>query len=157
MWTPVHPSPSVRRSRPPGVLLIAGVACVGLAAPAPASAGTQRVTENVALKLVKKTGSSFRHRGSVTGTVPGSATSSTTLKGLTLSGTVSIRTKHGTLRIRIRGTARSNDLRSKFDGSARMAGGTGRYKRARGSGRFTGVVNRRTWAATIKATGSLTT
>lgn len=148
-----------RRAVRRGVLVLAGTALVaaGAAAPAVTSASTTRMTEDVALKLVRKSGSSFTHRGSVKGTVPGSASASTTLKGLTLSGTVSVRTKHGTLRIRIRGTARSNDLRSKFDGKATIAGGTGRYRRARGSGTFSGVVNRRTWAATIRATGSLTT
>ena len=68
-----------------------------------------------------------------------------------------MRAKGGTLRLKVRGTARSGGLRSKFDGTATMAGGTGRYAKARGKGTFTGVVNRRTWAATLDARGSLTT
>jgi hypothetical protein len=157
MWTPLRTLETASDARRRGALLAACVACFGLTVSETAAAGTSRVTENVKLTLVKKSGSAFTHRGSVTGSVPGSASARTTLKGLSLSGVVSIRTSHGTLRITIRGTARSNGLRSKFDGSATMSGGTGRYKHARGTGRFEGVVNRSTWAATIRATGSLTT
>lgn len=132
-------------------LVAAGVAAPG------ASAGTQRVSENVSLRLVKKSGSSFTHRGRATGTVAGSVSSRMRLDSLSITGTVTVRARGGSLNLRIKGRARSGGLRSKFSGSATMAGGTGRYAHARGRGSFSGVVNRQTWAATIKASGSLTT
>lgn len=140
--------------------LASGVLCgpVALAPANPSAHAARKVaaTEHVALKLVRKTGTNFRHKGSATGTIAGSVTSTITLTSLSIKGTVIVRAKGGTLNLKVRGTARSGGLRAKFDGSATMAGGTGRYAKARGGGTFTGVVNRRTWAATIDAHGSLT-
>lgn len=147
------------RPRRPALATLATVATVGLAGatlPTTAVAATATVSENVSLKLTKKSGSKLSHRGTATGTIPGSATAQSTLRGLKLNGTVTIKTKRGDLRIRISGTARSSGVRTKFDGSATMAGGTGIYRRARGTGKFTGIVNRSSWAATIRATGKLT-
>jgi len=113
-------------------------------------------TEHVTLTLVKKTGTKFQHKGKATGTVAGSVRSQITLTSLSIKGTVTVRAKGGTLRLRVSGTARSGGLRAKFDGRATMDGGTGRYAKARGSGTFAGIVNRRTWAATLDAHGSMT-
>jgi hypothetical protein len=129
-------------------------------APAETAARTARtvpVTEHVALTLVKKSGTRFQHKGRATGTVTGSVGSRIKLTSLSIAGTVTVRAKDGTLQLEVRGTARSGGLRSRFDGTATMTGGTGRYAKARGKGTFTGVVNRRTWAATLDARGSLTT
>jgi hypothetical protein len=147
------------RSRRPVIAAMAALATVGAAAsalPTTAAARTANVSENVSLKLTKKSGSKLSHRGTATGTIPGSATAQSTLRGLKLNGTVTIKTKRGNLRIKINGTARSSGVRTKFDGSATMDGGTGIYRRARGTGKFNGVVNRSSWAATIRATGKLT-
>lgn len=122
---------------------------------APAHAKAIRITESVRLSLVKKTGTSFAHRGTAKGTYSGSVSSQMKLNSLSISGTVTIKTKGGSVRLKIRGTARSSGLHTKFDGSASIAGGTGKFARARGTGRFTGVVNRRTWAASIDAKGSM--
>ncbi|HMJ36271.1 MAG TPA: autotransporter [Baekduia sp.] len=115
-----------------------------------------RIHEHVALKLLKRSGSSvFEHTGRATGTVAGSVRSRITLShSVLLRGTVTISTSKGKLRLDVSGRARSIELRTKFDGTARIAGGSGRYADAHGSGTFTGVVNRSTWAATIDATGS---
>jgi hypothetical protein len=121
------------------------------------AARTVPATEHVTLALVKKTGTKFQHKGRVSGTVTGSVTSQITLTSLSITGTVTMRAKDGTLQLKVRGTARSGGLRSKFDGTATMTDGTGRYAGARGKGTFTGVVNRRTWAATLDARGALTT
>jgi hypothetical protein len=125
---------------------------------APHTARATKVSEHVALKLVKRTGSTkFEHTGRATGTVAGSVRSSITLThSVVLRGTVTISTASGKLRLKVDGRARSIALRSKFDGTARIAGGTGRYAHANGAGTFKGVVNRSTWAATIDAAGSFT-
>lgn len=127
----------------------------GATLPATAAARTLSITENVSLKLQKKVDAKLTHRGTVTGTIPGSARASSTLRGLKLSGTVTVVTKQGTLRIKINGRARSSGVRLKFDGTATMDGGTGTYRHARGTGRFDGVVDRSDWSATIRATGKL--
>jgi hypothetical protein len=127
------------------------------AEPTAHAAKTVPAIEHVALTLVKKTGTNFQHKGRATGTVAGAVTSRIALSSLSIAGTVTVRAKGGTLQLKVRGTARSGGLRSRFDGTATMTGGTGRYAKARGKGTFTGVVNRHTWAATLDARGSLTT
>ena len=141
------------------LLLSAGVWSVA-GAPAPAAvphaAGANKVAEHVTLKLVKRTGSTkFEHTGHATGTVSGAVQSKITLThSVVLRGTVTIKTSRGKLRLKVDGRARSLELRTKFNGSATIAGGTGRYAHATGDGTFTGIVNRSTWAATIDASGS---
>ena len=125
---------------------------------ATALAKTQQINEHVALTLVKRTGSTnFQHKGRATGTVSGTVRSTITLThAVVLNGTVTITTSAGQLRLKVSGRARSLAIRSAFNGSATIAGGTGRYAHAHGKGGFTGIVNRNTWAATLDATGSLT-
>ena len=122
------------------------------------AAGSTSVTEHVTLKLVKRTGSTkLEHRGRATGSVAGPVRSVITLShSVVLRGTVTISTSRGKLRLEVDGRARSLELRTRFTGSATIAGGTGRYANARGKGTFKGVVNRSTWAVTIDATGSFT-
>lgn len=126
------------------------------AAPGGQAAKAMAVDEHVALKLVKRTGATgFQHTGRATGTVAGSVRSRITLAhSVVLRGTVTITTGRGKLRLKVDGRARSIGLRSRFSGSATIAGGSGRYAHAKGTGTFTGVVNRSTWAATIDASGS---
>jgi len=164
----VHPLTATRRrlarrARPTATtvvaLLVIGAVTGAAGATADPSAHNARkldATEHVTLKLVKKTGTSFRHKGTATGTIAGTVTSRITLSSLSINGTVTVHAKDGTLRLRMRGTARSSGLRAAFDGTATMAGGTGRYAKAQGGGTFKGVVNRRTWAVTLDARGSMT-
>lgn len=116
------------------------------------------VREHVDLKLVKKSGSSsFEHAGSATGTIAGPVRSKITLShSVVLRGTVTITTTSGKVRLKVDGRARSLSLRTKFNGLAVIAGGTGRYAHAKGTGTFSGVVNRSTWHATLDASGSFT-
>jgi hypothetical protein len=120
------------------------------------AANSMTVREHVTLKLVKRTGSTgFQHTGRATGTVSGSVRSRITLThSVVMRGTVTITTGRGKLRLKVDGRARSIGLRSKFSGSATIAGGSGRYAHADGTGTFSGVVNRSTWAATLDASGS---
>jgi hypothetical protein len=137
---------------------VVATAALGAAAlvPTAAQAKTVPISESVRLTLVKKTGTSFVHRGTAKGTYDGSVSARMKLSSLSISGTVTIRTKGGSVRLRISGRARSSGLNSKFDGKATIAGGTGKFAKARGTGKYTGVVNRRNWAATIDAKGSMT-
>jgi hypothetical protein len=143
------------------LLIAAGLWAVAYArasGPTATAATTLKASEHVSLKLVKRTGSTkFEHAGRASGTVAGSVRAKITLThAVVLNGTVTITTSRGRLYVKVSGRARSLELRTRFSGSATMAGGTGRYAHARGAGTFKGVVNRSTWAATIDATGSLT-
>lgn len=102
---------------------VAAFGGVSALAASEAAARTIQVRENASLKLVKKSGSTYTHSGRVTGTIPGSARSRMTLDSLSISGTVTIRAKGGSLNLRINGRPRSGGLRSKFDGTATMVGG----------------------------------
>jgi hypothetical protein len=142
-------------------LLVAGAgacwpAASGLAA-APSHAAAKPMKEHVTLTLVKRTGSTrFDHRGRASGTVAGSVRSKIVLThAVVLNGTVTVTTPAGKLRMKVSGRARSLELRTRFNGTATVVGGTGRYAHATGKGTFTGVINRGTWAATIDADGSL--
>lgn len=148
---------ALQRRRSYGALSMValGICTVAMSVPSGASARTRSITEDVRLNLVKKSGMSYQHRGSASGTFDGSVRSKMTLDALSISGVVTIVTRGGSVNLKVRGTARSGGLRSKFDGTATVAGGTGRFRTARGKGKFSGVVNRQTWAATLHATGSL--
>jgi hypothetical protein len=127
-----------------------------------AGAGQEHpVQEHVDLTLVKKSGTTkagtvkYQHKGSARGTVDGTVRSKITIKNsVSLHGTVTIATAQGRVRIAVDGRARSLGMRVRFDGGARLTGGTGKYAGTTGTGTFFGVVNRRTWHVTIDATGS---
>jgi hypothetical protein len=142
-----------------GLLLAGAVACwpaAGLAA-APSRAAAKPMKEHVTLTLVKRTGSTkFDHSGRASGTVSGSVRSKIVLShSVVLHGTVTVTTSVGKLRMKVDGRARSLELRTRFNGTATVVAGTGRYAHATGKGTFSGVINRNTWAATIDADGSL--
>jgi hypothetical protein len=122
------------------------------------AASSMTVKEHVTLKLVKRTGSTkFEHSGRATGTVAGTVRTKITLThSVVLKGTVTIATSKGKLRLKVDGRARSIEQRSPFDGKATILAGTGRYAHARGTGTFSGVVNRSTWAAKLDAKGTFT-
>lgn len=141
-----------------GRWLATGVSLLLLAGPAAAvGAATHPIKEHVDLVLVKRSGTTkFQHKGRASGTVAGSVRSQIAIThSVVLKGTVTITTAAGKVRMNVDGRARSLGLRTKFTGSAVIAGGTGRYAHAKGTGQFTGVVNRSTWHATIDATGTV--
>lgn len=121
-----------------------------------AATGEHAVQEHVDLTLVKRSGSTkLEHKGRATGTVNGSVTSKITIShSVVMRGTVTISASGGKIRLKVNGRARSIGARSKFNGSATISGGTGKYDGATGTGTFKGVVNRRTWHVTLDATGS---
>jgi hypothetical protein len=139
-----------------GRWIAVGVSLALLAAPGAFATGPVPVKEHVDLVLVKRSGTTkFQHKGRATGTLAGRVGSRITIShSVVLKGTVTITTSSGKVRLNVDGRARSLGLRTKFTGTAVIAGGTGRYAHAKGTGRFTGVVNRRSWHATIDAAGS---
>jgi hypothetical protein len=72
-----------------------------------------------------------------------------------VTGSVSFTSSKGSLTFFMRGAPTSIGTVTRFGGVMTVTGGSGRYDDARGSARFTGKVNRRTWAATVNAEGTI--
>jgi hypothetical protein len=134
------------------------LAAVTLCASAAASATANPVHEHVDLSRTATHGSSkFTFDGRATGTFSGPVHAHVALvHALILSGTVSVKTRDGTIRMKLSGRTRSATARARFDGTAKITSGTGRYRNATGSARFSGIVNRttRTWHTTLDVSGS---
>jgi hypothetical protein len=113
------------------------------------------VSERADLHLVRKSGSTLYEAGTATGTLPGTITARFTVTSK-VTGSVRITTRGGTLTMSVDGTPRSAGTIARFGGTMRVTSGTGKFARASGTATFTGTVNRRTWAATVNATGRLT-
>lgn len=142
--------------------LLAAFLAVPLATAAPAIADpvaqasrTINVSERVNLRLVRKSGSTLYHAGTATGTLPGTVTTRFNVTPTRVSGALRIVTRGGTLTITVSGKPRSYGTNARFGGTMRVTGGTGKFARAKGSGTFEGVVNRRNWASTVSASGRL--
>lgn len=153
-----------RRQRALGTGLAVGLATslglggtVATAAPRAQAARTLNITETANLRLVRKSGSILYERGTATGTLPGNVTARFDVKVTKVTGSVTIYPRSGgSLTINVVGYPDSAGTNAKFSGTMAVRSGTGRYARAVGSGRFEGTVNRRTWAATVRATARLT-
>jgi hypothetical protein len=139
--------------------LVASIALAVAPAPASASSHTVRtidVVENVSVHLVRKSGSTLHHRGTATGTLPGSVRARFKITATKVTGSVTIYPRGGSLTMHIKGHPRSTSVPMQFGGSISIVRGTGRYEGAHGSGNFEGVVNLRNWDASVRATGRLT-
>lgn len=127
------------------LIVTAGLA----AAPPDVTAKSLDVTEKVRLRLVKMSGGTLHQRGTARGTLNGAVVARFNVRLTSVTGLVTVLPRGGgSLSLRIDGHARSIAVRARFTGTVRVVGGTGRWAGARGSGRFSGVVNRRTWAST---------
>lgn len=139
-----------------GSLLALAVAA-GLAA-APAHAKTIKVVEHVRLSLVRQSGSTLDLRGTARGTLSGDVLARFDVRLLSVTGLVTIYPKGGgSLSFSVSGHARSTAVRARFSGSVTVTGGSGRWAGAKGRGTFSGVVNRRTWAATATVRARIST
>ena len=137
--------------------MLAGITALAVStAPAASRATSRHVTEHITLKLAKRTnGTTFVHTGRADGTVDGKVRSTISLShAVVLRGTVTITTSAGKMRLKVDGRARSLEQKTKFNGTATMLAGTGRYADGAGKGTFSGVVDRSTWAVTIDAAGT---
>lgn len=135
--------------------LLALVPSTAAAAPSAQTARTVNVSERANLHLVRKSGSTLYQAGTATGTLPGTITSRFKVTITRVTGSLTIRTRGGTLTMSVNGTPRSTGMVAKFGGTMRVTSGTGKFARASGSASFSGAVNRRTWAAIVSATGRL--
>jgi len=125
-----------------------------LASGATASARSIKVTDVVHLHRTGASGSLFYEAGTATGTLPGTVKGRFNV-GSRVSFAFTLYTHGGSIKVTGIGRPLSFGVRSKFRGSLRVAGGTGRYAHASGRGSFSGVMNRNTGSVTANVTGVL--
>jgi hypothetical protein len=130
---------------------------IASASPAAHAAKSLNVTENAALHLVRRSGSTLYESGTATGTLPGRVTAVFDVGITKVTGSVTFYPRNGgSLTINVLGHPTSAGVNARFAGSLAVRRGTGPFKNAVGSGTFEGTVNRRTWAATVTARARLT-
>jgi hypothetical protein len=109
------------------------------------------------LHLVSKasSGSMLVEEGPVTGTIAGSVRVSFDI-GPTVTATFTIYPRGGgSISGHGEGALHSTSLYATFGGSLAVTRGTGRYAHAHGSGGLYGAINRKTYALTVQAVGTL--
>jgi hypothetical protein len=112
-------------------------------------------TDTANLHYVSASGSLLLDEGKASGTLPGSMRVHLNL-GTTFTSTFTIFASGGS--ISGRGSAKPHGFGKyeSFAGTLIVTGGTGRYARAHGRGRFYGTFNRSNYALVVKTTGNLT-
>lgn len=134
----------------------AAAGTAGATGPSAHAARSIKVNDVVRLHLVRKSGSTLQEAGTATGSVPGSVRARFKVTVAIVSGTITIYPRSGgSVTMSAVGVPSSTGVRARFSGSLRITGGTGRYAHARGKGSFSGMVNRRSWAATVNAHGQM--
>ena len=137
-------------------LVLGALLCLGIAGAGPAAARTIDVTQSAELRLVRKSGSVLYERGTASGTLPGSVSARFVVNVLKVTGDVTFYPRAGgSITFRAEGFPKSSGARSRVAGTMAIVGGTGRYANARGGATFNGVVNRRSWAVSVSATGRM--
>jgi hypothetical protein len=147
-----------------GIAVLAALA-VGLltggSSAAPSAHVARRHTLNLSgtayLHLVRKSGNVLYERGSATGSLPGTVSARFVTGIAKVTGTVTFFPRSGgSLTLTAVGYPQSASTITKFNGRVAVRGGTGRFRRALGSGTFNGTANRRTWSVTVHASARLT-
>jgi hypothetical protein len=138
------------------LLALCAGAAAGSAEPGAHAARTLRLNESARLHLVHKSGPILSESGSATGTLPGSVSARfNTANAAKVTGTVTFHPHGGTLTVTVVGYPQSLGTVARVSGSLAVRRGTGRYARAIGGGRFTGTVNRHSWAISVHALANL--
>jgi hypothetical protein len=143
-----------------GVLGLGHVAAAGSATPSATAAkrSTLRVNTTASLTLTRKSGTVLYERGTASGTPSGTVTARFNTARLTrTTGTLTLK-PYGVGSITVTAVVYPSSVGTvaRFTGSFAVSGGSGRYSRVLGSGTLTGTVNRRSWAVTATAKGTLT-
>jgi hypothetical protein len=127
------------------------------ATPLASSARTTSVKDEGRLRMVKSSGSLLIDEGAAKGTIPGNVRVRFVYNGNpTVSAQITIFGRAGS--IHARASARLSSPTSpspSFKGTLNITGGSGRYARARGSGRLYGVFYRRSYGLLVQTEGTL--
>jgi hypothetical protein len=141
--------------------LALGLWAGGVSSADPAAHAAKRRTHQLSgtayFHLVRKSGNTLYERGSATGTLPGRVSGTFHTSVTKVTGTVTFYPNSGgSLTLTAVGYPQSAGTVTRFSGSVAVRRGTGRFRRALGSGTFSGTANRRTWAITVHARATLT-
>ncbi len=118
------------------------------------TARTLKVTDTAHLHYVKSPGSRLLEEGTANGQLPGTVKVWLNV-GPTVTATFTIHARSGSITGHGSGTLHSSGEFASFGGSMTVTQGTGRYTHAHGHGGFYGAINRKTYAATVQTTGTL--
>lgn len=123
-----------------------------------AKRSTLRVNTTASLTLTRKSGTILYERGTASGTPSGTVTARFDTARLTrTTGTLTLKPySGGSITVTAVVYPSSVGTVARFTGTFAVSGGSGRYDRVLGSGTLTGTVNRRSWAVTATARGTLT-
>jgi hypothetical protein len=121
------------------------------------AASSVNVKDEGRLRLVKSWGSQLIDEGPATGTIPGTVRIVFVYDGNpTMTAQITIYGHGGTIQAHGTGLLSSPTSPSpSFKGTLTIAGGSGRYMHARGSGQLYGVFYRRSYAVTVQTQGTL--
>jgi hypothetical protein len=159
----------VKRFRAPASLL-GGLAVAAVLAGGALGSSTAFTASYAGMVTEKVSGQNVTAtpRGKGTGTLLGKSTLTGSVTATTsnppcspLNGTGALTGKVGTLKVKLlstsRGCAAGEDDRDSisFSGSAKVTGGTGKFRAAKGTLRFTGHYDRSSGAFTVKLRGTL--
>ncbi|HXE46187.1 MAG TPA: autotransporter [Conexibacter sp.] len=125
---------------------------VSSAAPSAHAARRLNLSGTAYLHLTRKSGNTLYESGTATGSLPGTVRARLVTGVTVVKGTVTFYPRGGgSLTLTARGYPQSAATIVHFTGTCAVRGGTGRFRRAVGSGSFSGTANRRTWAVTVHA------
>ena len=137
------------------LLTIGGVA---LTAATPAVAATHTDNSTATVHKVSGSGNTTVYSGNMTSTALGRGTVRQTVilgKGLAVTGNYVVTYSGGTVRGTVKAQAKISGGKITFTGTARVTGGTGKFKGATGSSRYTGTANLSGTTATFTQRGTI--
>lgn len=153
---------SLRRGRPVAIAVVAGLLValgaggVSSAAPSAHAARHLNLSGTAYLHLTRKSGNVLYESGTATGSLPGGVIARFKTGVTKVTGTVTFYPRGGgSLTLSAVGYPQSAATIVHFTGNCAVRRGSGRFRRAVGSGSFSGTANRRTWAVTVHAHASI--
>ena len=124
--------------------------------PAAASARTITVNQTAQLRLVKRVGTVLYEQGTTSGTLPGIVSATLTVNVAKVGGEITFYPRRGgTITFKANGVPTSAGVLSRASGTMTIVRGTGRFADARGTVRFNALLNRRSWAISVSASGRM--
>lgn len=143
------------------VALALALAAGGVSSAEPSAHAAKRKTLNLSgtayLHLTRKSGNVIYEKGTATGSLPGVVTARFVTGITKVTGTVTFKPySGGSLTLTAVGYPHSASTVTRFSGDVAVLKGSGRFKRALGSGTFSGTANRKTWAITVRANARIT-
>ena len=137
------------------LLLTIGAALV---AASPAVAATKVDNSTATVHKASGSGNTTVYTGNMTSTAFGRGTVRQTVvlgKGLKVTGSYVVTYSGGTIRGTVKAKAKISGGKITFSGSARVTGGTGKFRGASGSSTYTGVANLSGTTATFSQRGGV--